>query len=133
MGKKFVLVDDYDGSDLPDDTKPVTLSLGRTTYSIYLSEKNHGKLMEALDPFITNAETTSTTTTAVRSAASSSAASSYDKIERAAARKWAQDTGFKFKGADGSEKTLGDRGRIPDEVMEAFKSSPEYISYVEAK
>lgn len=114
------LLDDYDGKALPEDTKPVNLSLGRTTYALYLSEDNHGKLLEALEPFIKDAETVSTTAGAPRAA---KAADDADKAAKAAARKWAVETGYKFKGADGEERTLGDRGRIPDVVMKAWETA----------
>lgn len=117
MGRKTVLVDDLDGTELPDDTQPVRLSLGRTTYNLYLSEKNHGKLMEAVTPFIENAETVQGST-APR--ATSSRSSSSDKERNAAVRAWAQSTGFKFTNAAGEEVTLGDRGRIPDAVFKAY-------------
>lgn len=116
MGKRFVLVDDLDGKELPDDTKPVVLSLGRTTYNLYLSEDNHGKLLKALDPFITDAETTSSTAPA----ATGRKASNTDKERNKAVRAWAQSTGFKYEGADGEERTLGDRGQIPPVVYEAY-------------
>lgn len=118
MGRKYVLLDDYDGKELPDDTQPVNLSLGRTTYALYLSEKNHGKLMEVLDPFIKDAETTRTTTA---SAPKATAKADKDKLKRV--RAWAQETGYKFKGADGEERTLGDRGRIPEEVVSAYEAA----------
>lgn len=108
------LTDDYDGKPLPDDTKPVTLSLNRTTYSLYLSDKNHGKLLDLLNPFIEGAETT--TATPVRP----SGVSNSDKERNKNVRAWAQSSGFKFKNAAGEETTLGDRGRIPQEVYDAY-------------
>ena len=116
MGRKTVLVDDLDGSELPEDTSPVILSLGRTTYNLYLSEKNHGKLLEALNPFIENAETTSSTARSTSTRSTSGA----DKEKLKAVRAWAQSTGFKYKNAKGEEATLGDRGRIPQEVIDAY-------------
>lgn len=114
------LTDDYDGKALPDDTSPVTLSLGRTTYNLYLSEDNHGKLLELLNPFIEDAETVSSSS---RTAAPSKAASSGNKEDQKNARHWAQTSGFKFKDAQGNEKTLGDRGRIPDAVLDGWKAA----------
>lgn len=118
MGRKTVLVDDLDGSELPEDTAPVRLSLGRTTYDLYLSEKNHGKLMEAVGPFIENAETSSTPT-----APKSPAKSGTDKERLAKIRVWAQSSGFTYKNAAGEEVTLGDRGRIPDSVVKAYEEA----------
>ena len=114
MGKKYVLVDDYDGKELPDDTSPVRLSLGRTTYDLYLSEDNHGRLLEALNPFIEGAETSSSTAARVQRAGTG------DKEKLKKVREWAQATKFTYKNAKGEDTTLGDRGRIPAEVIEAY-------------
>jgi hypothetical protein len=115
MGRKTVLVDDLDGSELPEDTRPINLSFGRTSYALYLSEDNHGKLLEAVEPFIANAEEVNNTATP--------ASSSADKEKMKRVREWAKSTGFKFTDAQGNEKTLGDRGRIPDEVVKAYEAS----------
>lgn len=114
MGKKYVLVDDYDGKELPDDTSPVRLSLGRTTYDLYLSEDNHGRLLEVLNPFIEGAETSSST------AAARTPRGGSDKEKLKKVREWAQATKFTYKNAKGDEVTLGDRGRIPQEVIDAY-------------
>lgn len=119
MGRKTVLVDDLDGSELPDDTSPVTLSLGRTTYNLYLSDDNHGKLLKALDPFIANAETVSPTDKRTIGNVRRETGGT-DKEKMKLVRAWAQSTGYKFKNAAGEEKTIGDRGRIPDEVVAAY-------------
>lgn len=121
MGRKTVLVDDLDGTELPEDTQPIHLSLGRTTYALYLSEKNHEKLLKAVTPFIENAETVSSS--AGRSTAAPARASNTDKERNQKVRAWAQATGFKFKNAAGEEVTLGDRGRIPQEVYEAYDAA----------
>lgn len=117
MGRKTVLVDDLDGTELPETAKPITLSLGRTTYALYLSEKNHGKLLDALNPFIENAETISGSSRTAPSTAGT------DKEKLKAVRAWAQSTGYKYKNAAGEEVTLGDRGRIPQEVIDAYESA----------
>lgn len=121
MPKKTItsLFDDLDGKELPEDTAPITLSMGRTTYNLYLSETNHGKLLKALDPFIKDAETVSTNAAPRKTAAASGA----DKEEQKAIRAWAIETGFKYKNAAGEEKTLGDRGRIPDAVVKGWKDA----------
>ena len=113
-----VLTDDYDGKELPEDTTPVRLSLGRSTYNLYLSDKSHGKLLEVLNPFIENAEKAAP---AVGTPARSS--SSADKERLKAVREWAQATGFKYTNAKGEETTLGDRGRIPQEVIDAYDAA----------
>lgn len=118
MGRKTVLVDDLDGTELPEGTQAINLSMGRTTYALYLSEKNHEKLLKALTPFIENAETVSG-----GSSSRTARSSSQDKEKMKKVREWAQATGFKFKDAAGNEKTLGDRGRIPDEVVAAYDAA----------
>jgi hypothetical protein len=117
MGRRYVLLDDYDGKELPDDTAPVSLSLGRTTYNLFLSEANHGKLLEALEPFIKDAEKAGT------QQRSTSPAKSTDKDKLKAVREWAQSTGYKYTNAKGEETTLGDRGRIPQEVVDAYDAA----------
>lgn len=124
MGRKFVLLDDYDGKELPDETSPVRLSLGRTTYSLYLSEANHGKLLEALNPFLEGAETTDTHVSAVRaSRAASPSTAKADKERLKAIREWAIENRIEYKNAQGETKTLGERGRIPSEVIEAYDAA----------
>lgn len=119
MGRKYVLLDDFDGKELPDETEPVNLSMGRTTYMLYLSETNHGKLLKALDPFIKDAETTATRT-APAPAKAGKAASAHDKERMKAIREWAREQGIKYKNAQGEETTLGERGRIPQEIIDAY-------------
>lgn len=119
MGKKYVLLDDFDGKELPDDTAPVRLSLGRTTYNLYLSEDNHGKLLKALDPFIADAETESTRSTA-QTGRQGTASNSAEKEKLRKVREWAIATGFEYTNSAGETKKLGDRGRIPDSVVEAY-------------
>ena len=55
-GDNGQITDDYDGQPLPADTPQTHLSLGSTTYLMYLSEDNQHKLVEVLQPFISNAE-----------------------------------------------------------------------------
>lgn len=123
MGRKTVLVDDFDGTDLPEDTEPISLSLGRTTYSLYLSEKNHGKLMEALTPYIENAETSATPTASRQTGRQGTATNAADKERLTKIRAWAQSSGFTYKNAAGEDTTLGDRGRIPDAVVKAYEEA----------
>lgn len=126
MARRYVLIDDFDGKELPEDTSPISLTLGRTTYSLYLGEKNYGKLLEALEPFIKDAETVdgrSSGTARSASKPSASSTSAADKEYNRKVRAWAQSTGFKYTDASGEEKTLGDRGRIPEEVVTAYEEA----------
>ena len=56
MARATGLKDDFDGKELPAGTEPLWLSVGDTTYRLHLSEENHGKLREALEPFTANAK-----------------------------------------------------------------------------
>ena len=56
MARATRLKDDLDGRPLPAGTEPLRLSLGDTTYRLHLSEENHGKLLQALEPFTANAK-----------------------------------------------------------------------------
>ena len=44
------VVDDYDGSELPDDTKPTRYQFNGRTYNLYLSAESR----KAVDAFIAN-------------------------------------------------------------------------------
>src|SRR4051794_28646542 len=123
MGRRTILVDDYDGKELPDGTKPVHLALGRTTYTLHLSEANHGKLLEVLHPFIDGAETLALSQTVISNMKSSAPSSSGNRDKMKAVRSWAQSTGYKYKNTQGKKVTLGDRGRIPDEVVKAYEKA----------
>ena len=129
MGRKYVLVDDLDGTELPDDTRPINLTLGRSSYSLYLSDDNHAKLLEAVGPFIENAEKVTGATATVKSAATADD-SGWSKTDKQAARYWAIETGFEYpdkqaKNKDGSPlmKKVGDRGRVPTEALEAWEKA----------
>lgn len=126
MARKTVLLDDYDGTELPDDTKPLRVVVGNAEYEVYLSEENSAKFEEAIKPFIENAERveqSSTRTQATRAAASGSKAA--DRERNRKAREWARSTGFEYPGADGKMRTLGDRGRVPEEVIKAWEEAGE--------
>lgn len=116
MGRKYVLLDDFDGAELPDDTQPVNLSIGRQTYAVYLSDENYGKLLQAIDPFIKDAERVN----APGRGGAVPKASEAEKEKLRKVREWAQSTKYTYTNAKGEETTLGDRGRIPQEVIDAY-------------
>lgn len=115
MPKRTVTVytDDLDGKDLPEDTKPVRLSLGRTTYGLYLSDVNEGKLYEALEPFTKNAEKLSSGNAAPQAGSETGdlprgAKSAYNaakKDQTDTFKQWAKDNkvGLPAKGAASQE------------------------------
>lgn len=106
MGRKYVLVDDLDGKELPDDTQPIKLTLGRTSYRLYLSDANHAKLLEAVTPFIEDAERDEAPRTSGRSA-------SRPKSDTAAIRYWAKENGHK----------VGEKGRINKSIVDAWRDA----------
>lgn len=119
MGKKYVLVDDYDGEELPEDTKPISLSVARKRYALYLSDDNYGKLLEVLEPFIKDAEIAYDVEKVKATVASA------DKEKLKNVREWAQAAKYEYTNAKGEKTTLGDRGRIPQEVIDAYdKANP---------
>jgi O-methyltransferase involved in polyketide biosynthesis len=120
--QRVVITDDFDGKELSDDTKPMRLSVAGWTYDLYLSDKNQEALMKAVKPFTENAELVEDAAQRRRRSVDSSN-NSANKEKMKKVREWAQATGFKFKDAQGNEKTLGDRGRIPDEVVAAYDAA----------
>lgn len=127
MARKIVLLDDFDGSTLPDDTKPVRLSLGAESYELHLSPTSHEKLNEALNPFIKDAEPIPPASVGIGSkiGTGSKRASTAATERNKKVREWAQTTGYEYAGADGTMRTLGDRGRVPDVVIKAWEEAGE--------
>ncbi len=112
MGRKLVLTDDLDGKELPEDTRPTMLSVGSKSWNLYLSADSVDKLHKAVEKFTKNAEPTASRATAPASRATKAA----DKERTKAVRAWAQAE----KVTQPSGKPVGDRGRIPQEVYDAY-------------
>lgn len=102
----IVLVDDIDGGDA-DET--VTFGLDGTTYEIDLSSTNASKLRDALSPYVGHARKVGAGRRGGRRASSSSEGASAKEV-----RAWARENGW---------KDLGDRGRVPAEVREAYDAA----------
>lgn len=107
MAIKTVLIDDFDGSPLPASSQTTTFSLNGAQYEIDLAPENVEKLRDALAPFVKAGRRTSRETAAASRGGARRSASRSDLAE---IRSWAQANGFK----------VGDRGRIPAEVIEAY-------------
>lgn len=102
------LVDDLDGTVIgPGDGGTVTFALEGASYEIDLSRGNQQTLRDALAPFIAKARSTGR-----RSGATPRKRSSGNS-DTAAVREWAQRNGY----------TVGDRGRIPADVREAYTAA----------
>jgi len=111
-----LLIDDMDESEA---TGTVTFALDGTTYEIDLNDKNQEKLRKALAPFVDSARkvggasrnrTGSTTRRATSGSASTRGTGSE---QNTAIREWANAQGM----------SVGDRGRIPAQVKEAYEAA----------
>jgi hypothetical protein len=112
MAKKIVtlLTDDIDGSEAD---RTVEFGLDGVTYTIDLSEKNAGKLREALDPYLAVASRVGRNSTGRIAARSTAVAPSRaGRDQNQAIREWAAKNGYE----------VSERGRIPSSIVEAFHS-----------
>jgi len=101
-----ILVDDLDGSEA---TEQVEFAVDGRSYEIDLSAENSAKLREVLEPYISAARGRSRRrTTSVSAAVPRPAA---DREHNQAIRKWAAGQGMK----------ISERGRIPSNVLEAYR------------
>jgi len=125
MGIKQVVLDDFDGKVLDSasiDEPTVVLGLDRKRYRLWLSEANEKKLMKALEPFIDGAEEENATafasarTSTKTTRTSNSPWTDVDAAEKKLAREYAQDIDWKSS----TGKSVGDRGRIPDEFYDVW-------------
>jgi hypothetical protein len=98
----IILVDDIDGGDA-DET--VTFALDGTGYEIDLSAANAAKLREAIAPYVGHARRL----TGRKPAAKKSSGSSTKDV-----REWARANGW---------PSLGDRGRVPADVQQAYDAA----------
>jgi hypothetical protein len=103
-----ILVDDLDGSEA---TEQVEFAVDGRSYEIDLSARNSAKLREVLAPYISAARrrsgrrSTSSATTPARPAS--------DREHNQDIRKWAATQGMR----------ISERGRIPSNVLEAYRQS----------
>ena len=108
MAIKTVLIDDFDGTPLPESVTSTTFSLNGSRYEIDLGPENAAKLAEALAPFIKAGRRLSDTGRGERRTTGSRRPAS--RPDLAAIREWAQANGHQ----------VGDRGRIPAAIIEAY-------------
>lgn len=111
MAKKTITIlsDDLTGEELPAGTRSTRFAFDGVEYEIDLSASNVSALADALSPFIASARRVSAGT---RSAAPRSRTKN-DVQRLAAIRSWAQANGY----------TVGDRGRIKAEIVEAYDAA----------
>lgn len=106
-----VYTDDLDGTELPAGSRSTRFSFDGIEYEIDLSNDNRQSLSQALEPFIASARRVGT---AQRSAAPRARGSKKADAERLSAiRTWAQGNGY----------TVGDRGRIKAEIVDAYDAA----------
>lgn len=109
-------VDDLDGST--EDIERVSFGLHGKNYVIDLNPEHVKELDKALAPFVEKASPAgSSSASAPRKSRSTSAASSEDL---SAIRTWAKENDVEYRNASGEMTTVGDRGRIPQEVKDAY-------------
>lgn len=106
-----VLTDDLDGGKAD---RTVEFSLDGVAYTIDVSDENAGVLRKALDPYITAGRRigrggVDLSRTPRRGAGSGAG---MDREQNRAIREWAVKNGYK----------ISERGRIPVEVVEAYKN-----------
>ncbi|MFC0505841.1 histone-like nucleoid-structuring protein Lsr2 [Micromonospora costi] len=107
-----VLTDDLDGGKAD---RTVEFSLDGVAYTIDVSDENAGVLRKALDPYISAGRRIGRgPVESARGArrATRSGGSGMDREQNRAIREWAVENGFK----------ISERGRIPVEVVEAYKN-----------
>lgn len=106
-----VLTDDLDGGKAD---RTVEFGLDGVAYTIDLSDENAGVLRKALDPYLSAGRRigrgTAETGRAPRRASGTGAG--MDREQNRAIREWAAKNGFQ----------ISERGRIPVEVVEAYKN-----------
>ena len=102
------LVDDLDETVIgPGEGGTVTFALDGASYEIDLGRANHQALRDALAPFIAQARPTG------RRESGTSRKRASGTSDTAQVREWAQRNGY----------TVGDRGRIPADVREAYAAA----------
>jgi len=102
-----MLIDDFDGTPLAASSTTTTFALNGAHYEIDLAPENLAKLEEALAPFIQAGRRVSGSGGRAAASGKRRPASRSDLGE---IRAWAQQHGYK----------VGDRGRIPSDVLEAY-------------
>jgi len=115
----MTLVDDLDGEPIEDGQgETVRFSVDGRNYEIDLSRDNAKSFHKAIEPYLSaarqsSARRTPRTSPTSRNDPSRSSGSSSDKQELAEARSWLRGQGHQ----------VGDRGRIPAQLLDLYRSS----------
>jgi hypothetical protein len=106
------LVDDLDGTELPEGTRPTSFGINGSTYEIDLSGANAEKLAAALDPFIEKARSVRTARPSARmSSTRAGASANRDRLARI--REW----------AEANKKPVASRGRIAESIVAEYEAA----------
>lgn len=106
------VTDSLDGKPLPEDTEPLTISVGRKSWKLYLSDASRQKVMKQIDDWTKDEE--EETAEAFKTTRKTGPAKSHsDPAQLAAIREWAA--------ANGHE--VSPRGRIAKDVQEAYQAA----------
>lgn len=110
MAKKTIVtvVDDVDGAELGEDFQTVKFSIGSTDYEFDTSPENAEKFYNTLDEYVKVSRKLARNGKPYRRTNLGRS-----KTELQAIRKWAQENGY----------TVSDRGRIPQEVQDAYNAA----------
>lgn len=109
----ILLVDDIDGTEAAET---VTFALDGATYEIDLNESNAAALRDALASYVGAGRKVGRSGSR---AARTPATGAGSKEERDAIREWSRTAAAKKAGIE----PLGDRGRIPSGVVEAWQAA----------
>jgi hypothetical protein len=112
MGVKNVqiITDSFDEKQLPEETKPITITVGKRSWDLYLSDDNAGKFYDQLDKWTKN-EPEKTSGSAPFKPSWKRPKSGTDELK--AMRAWGQENGF----------TVSDRGRVSQAVQDAYRAA----------
>lgn len=104
------LVDDIDGSEAEES---VEFSIDGKAYEIDLSTANSSRLRDALAPYISAARRSGGRRSSGSAASAAPSRPSTDREQNQAIREWAVAQGMK----------ISERGRIPSNVLEAYRQN----------
>ena len=119
----FKLVDDYSGDDLDRDHPPLEVRVGLEGWALYLSDKSKKALLDALQPFVKDAEPLRPRPSTARSTSKGvgKGGSTVDNygFETKEVREWA----IANKVTQDNGNDVGERGRLSQGVYDAFKAA----------
>lgn len=113
MAKKTIITDDFDGSTPAETTY---FSVAGKDYAIDLNEEHRAELTDALakvDELMK--DYTDKARPMGKSSTGTARRSSKSSQDSKAVRAWAQENGYE----------IGDRGRIPEDIQEAYRNRPK--------